>query len=274
MNRIYKLMFCSLLATLMSTPLVSATGATEPDGATEPTKSKPAATKKKSSASKSKSTAAPAKTEVAAAVSLPEAGAAPAPGSTAATPPVQQYQYSTRPPAIAGGANPFNRLLKVAKVPHQAASSDEIHDPTNEGSMILQPPLEAYDGLPQSETGLGNGVNWVKALDDGNIKPRWERTDPSAEPMVMDMNIVRVPKSSMPDVVFPHRQHTLWLACSNCHPDIFIPRKGANQINMAAIVLGQKCGVCHGKVSFPVSECKRCHSQPKKVAVNGGGPAQ
>jgi uncharacterized OB-fold protein len=40
---------------------------------------------------------------------------------------------------------------------------------------------------------------------------------------------------------------------------------------MAAILLGQKCGVCHGKVAFPVSECKRCHSQPKKVAVNGGG---
>jgi len=194
------------------------------------------------------------------------------PATSKATAPEPVYQYSTRPPAIAGGTNPFNRLLKVAKVPHQPPSNDEIHDPTNQGSTILQPPLEAYDGLPQTESGLGNGVDWVKALDDGHLKPRWERTDPTAEPMVMDMNIVRVPKSSMPDVVFPHRQHTLWLACSNCHPDIFIPRRGANQINMAAIVLGQKCGVCHGKVSFPVSECKRCHSQPKKVAVNGGGP--
>jgi len=244
MKRQSKIMFYSLLAALLAAPLFTATAA-------EAAKSKTAKTNPAADAS--------------AASTVPDSAAAPA---------VPQYQYSTRPPAIAGGANPFNRLLKVEKVPHQAASSDEIHDPTNEGSMILQPPMEAYDGLPQTETGLGNGVNWVKALDDGNIKPRWERTDPSAEPMVMDMNIVRVPKSSMPDVVFPHRQHTLWLACSNCHPDIFIPRKGANQINMAAIVLGQKCGVCHGKVSFPVSECKRCHSQPKKVAVNGGGPAQ
>lgn len=234
MNRLSKFMLCSLLAALLGTPLVSATAA---------------------QAAKSKAKPAPAA----------------APEAAAPTPLVQQYQ--TRP-AIAGGANPFNRLLKVARIPHMPASDDEIHDPTNEGTMILQPPLEAYDGLPQTETGLGNGVNWVKALDDGNIKPRWERTDPGAEPMVMDMNIVRVPKSSMPDVVFPHRQHTLWLACSNCHPDIFIPRRGANQINMAAIILGQKCGVCHGKVAFPVSECKRCHSQPKKVAVNGGGPAQ
>jgi len=246
MNRLSKLMLCSLLGALMAAPLCSATAA-------EPAKSKTA---------KSKT------------IPAPVADTASAVPDAATAPPVQQYQYPTRPPAIAGGANPFNRLLKVTKVPHQAASNDEIHDPTNEGTMLLQPPLEAYDGLPQSETGLGNGVNWVKALDDGNIKPRWERTDPSAEPMVMDMNIVRVPKSSMPDVVFPHRQHTLWLACSNCHPDIFIPRKGANQINMAAIILGQKCGVCHGKVSFPVSECKRCHSQPKKVAINGGGPAQ
>ena len=173
--------------------------------------------------------------------------------------------------AIAGGANPFNRLLKVARRPHMPPSEDDIHDHNNEGTQLLQPPLEAYEDLPKTESGLGNGIHWVKAMDDGNIKPRWERTDPNAEPMVMDMNIVRVPKSSMPDVVFPHRQHTLWLACSNCHPDIFIPRKGANQISMAAILLGQKCGVCHGKVAFPVSECKRCHSQPKKVAVNGGG---
>lgn len=236
MKRISKLILCSLLAT----PLVFTTAA---------------------QAAKSKS-------------KPPQTEAAPAAESAAAAPPVQEWKYSTRPAAIAGGANPFNRLLKVEKVPHQAASADEIHDPTNEGAKILQPPLEAYEGLPQTASGLGNGVDWVKALDDGNIKPRWDRTDPTAEPMVMDMNIVRVPKSSMPDVVFPHRQHTLWLACSNCHPDIFIPRKGANQINMAAIILGQKCGVCHGKVSFPVSECKRCHSQPKKVAVNGGGPAQ
>ena len=67
----------------------------------------------------------------------------------------------------------------------------------------------------------------------------------------MDMNIVREVKGSMPDVVYPHKQHTEWLDCSNCHPAIFVPQKGANQISMAAILLGEKCGVCHGKVAFP-----------------------
>jgi c(7)-type cytochrome triheme protein len=86
----------------------------------------------------------------------------------------------------------------------------------------------------------------------------------------MDLNIVREVKGSMPDVVYPHKQHTEWLDCSNCHPAIFIPQKGANQISMASILLGQKCGVCHGKVAFPVSECRLCHSRKKAVAAAAG----
>jgi c(7)-type cytochrome triheme protein len=82
----------------------------------------------------------------------------------------------------------------------------------------------------------------------------------------MDLNIVREVKGSMPDVVYPHKQHTEWLDCSNCHPSIFVPQKGANQISMASILLGQKCGVCHGKVAFPVSECRLCHSRKKTSA--------
>jgi len=27
--------------------------------------------------------------------------------------------------------------------------------------------------------------------------------------------------------------------------------------------MGQKCGVCHGKVAFPVTDCRRCHTQKK-----------
>ena len=46
-------------------------------------------------------------------------------------------------------------------------------------------------------------------------------------------------------------------------PAIFTPQKGANQMSMAGILLGKQCGVCHGKVAFPVSECRRCHSRKK-----------
>ena len=162
------------------------------------------------------------------------------------------------------GSNSFNRLLKITRR-HQPPTEDGIHDPENDGTHLLQPPREAFENLPKTLSDLGNGVDWVRAVDEHFISPRWDMNDPDEQPLVMDMNIIRFPKGSIPNELFPHRQHTLLLDCSNCHPSIFIPQKGANQISMAANLLGQKCGTCHGKVSFPFSECKRCHSQPKKV---------
>ena len=163
------------------------------------------------------------------------------------------------------GSNSFNRLLKITRR-HQPPAEDGIHDPENDGTHLLQPPREAFENLPKTLSDLGNGVDWVRAVDEHFISPRWDMNDPDEQPLVMDMNIIRFPRGSIPNELFPHRQHTLLLDCSNCHPSIFIPQKGANQISMAANLLGQKCGTCHGKVSFPFSECKRCHSQPKKVA--------
>jgi c(7)-type cytochrome triheme protein len=67
----------------------------------------------------------------------------------------------------------------------------------------------------------------------------------------------------MPNVVFPHFPHTYWLDCGNCHPDIFVMKKGANPISMVKIVNGEFCGRCHGRVAFPISNCSRCHVKPK-----------
>lgn len=160
-------------------------------------------------------------------------------------------------------SNVFNRLLKKEKQKNAPPTKDGIHDTANEGTHVLQPPLIAYDGLPKSE--FGNYVDWVKSLQDGKIRPRYDRLDPRVEPLVMNLDIVREVKASMPDVVFPHEPHTQWLHCSNCHPKIFIPQRNANVINMSAILLGQKCGVCHGTVAFPITtkSCKKCHSKPK-----------
>jgi len=160
-------------------------------------------------------------------------------------------------------ANVFNRLLKKIKDPNASPTEDGIHDTANEGTHALQPPKVAYEGLPTTE--FGNHIDWVKALDSGKLNPRYDRTDPDVEPFVMDLDIVRPVKASVPDVVFPHKPHTQWLHCSNCHPKIFVPQRLANQINMSQIILGKKCGVCHGKVSFPptTKSCKKCHSKPK-----------
>ncbi len=181
-----------------------------------------------------------------------------APAPVAATP----APVST--PAPTADVNSFNRLLTIHKR-NLPPAEDGIHDPANNETHALQPPLEAFKDLPKSTA--GNRVNWVKSMNDKKIVPRYDRLDPKAEPVIMDLNIVREVKGSMPDVVYPHKQHTEWLDCSNCHPAIFIPQKGANQISMASILLGQKCGVCHGKVAFPVSECRLCHSQPKAAAA-------
>lgn len=163
----------------------------------------------------------------------------------------------------------FNRLLRPLDKRNLAPPDDGIHDPENEGTHMLQPPAVGMAELVKSN--FGNRVDWVASLESKKVTPRWERTNPDAEGIVMDMNILRVPRGSMPNVVFPHKQHTEWLECSNCHPAIFIPQKGANQISMPLILLGQKCGVCHGKVSFPISECRKCHSQKKDVPQRAAG---
>jgi c(7)-type cytochrome triheme protein len=169
------------------------------------------------------------------------------------------------------GVNAFNRLLRPAARNNPPPPEDGIHDAANDGTYALQPPRSAYATLPRANA--GNRVDWVAALGEKRIQPRWDKADPKAAGFALDLNIVREVKGSMPDVVYPHKQHTEWLDCSNCHPAIFIPQKGANQISMAAILLGEKCGVCHGKVAFPVSECRLCHSKKKDLAPNVAGAA-
>ena len=170
---------------------------------------------------------------------------------------------ATKSVAVKGGgkAVQFNRLLRKPKTWNPPPPEDGIHDPDNEGTYLLQPPKEAFKDMPKAIS--GNRVDWVKALNAGIIAPRYDRLDPTAEGEIFDFNVLREVRGSMPNVLFPHDRHTQWLACENCHDDIFIPEVGANQISMAQILMGQKCGVCHGKVAFPVTDCRRCHTQKK-----------
>ena len=203
-----------------------------------------------------------AKTATASAPAAPSpAPAAAVPAAVAAAPRTAVDVSANTSGASAADINSFNRLLKPVGKRNPPPAEDGIHDPANDGTLALMAPLAAYGPLPKSLA--GNRVNWVKAIEENKINPRWDRQDPTAAPVVIDLNIVREVKGSMPDVVYPHKQHTEWLDCSNCHPAIFVPQKGANAISMAAILLGEKCGVCHGKVAFPVSECRLCHSKKK-----------
>ena len=206
-----------------------------------------------------------AKTSIAlASVLLLFAGAAWAQGasqSASAAAPAQE--------AVAG-ANAFNRLLAPPVRRNLPPAEDGIHDPTSPGTLLLQVPLAAFDPLPKANA--GNRVNWVCAADSGKIRPLWNAADHKALPKVLDLNIVREVKGSMPDVVFAHKRHTDLLDCADCHPALFKTQKGANQMSMAAIMLGDSCGACHGRVAFPVSECRLCHSKAK--AFVGAGSSQ
>jgi c(7)-type cytochrome triheme protein len=65
---------------------------------------------------------------------------------------------------------------------------------------------------------------------------------------------------NIPNAVFPHKAHTAWLDCNNCHPDPFnIKKKTTKHFEMRFILEGQFCGVCHMTVAFPMQDCKRCH---------------
>ncbi len=146
---------------------------------------------------------------------------------------------------------------------------DGLHDPRGPGLALLQQPAEALSALPRDTA--GNLVRWVKALDDGVIEPRANLLS-GTQVRLRDQDIIIAKFGSMPAVKFPHRQHTLWLDCANCHNGLFIDQIGANKFSMTAILNGEQCGLCHGAVSFPLTECNRCHSVPNASLRRGAAP--
>lgn len=139
---------------------------------------------------------------------------------------------------------------------------DGIHDPEVPALAVLQEPRQALAALPPDTA--GNLVNWVKALDDGAIKPR-SSVLPDTRVNIRDTDVLLKNTGEMAMVRFPHRQHTAWLDCTNCHDHVFQQKAGATKISMAMILRGEKCGVCHGAVAFPITECNRCHSVERKI---------
>ncbi|OGP14762.1 MAG: hypothetical protein A2054_06920 [Deltaproteobacteria bacterium GWA2_55_10] len=79
--------------------------------------------------------------------------------------------------------------------------------------------------------------------------------------IVLNSKSESMQKAGVDPVVFPHWFHRIRFKCKVCHEDIFILKKGANDINMAAIMSGEFCGKCHnGLVAWEPLYCDRCHS--------------
>ncbi|MEO5349336.1 MAG: hypothetical protein H7836_06795 [Magnetococcus sp. YQC-3] len=78
-------------------------------------------------------------------------------------------------------------------------------------------------------------------------------------------------------VIYPHWFHRIRFRCKVCHGELgFIMRAGANKIDMAGIMEGKHCGMCHnGDIAWNVEQCDRCHSglPGLKTGIRGGDSA-
>ena len=144
---------------------------------------------------------------------------------------------------------------KVVSNPRFDAKS-RVYDREGPAYPLLQSAAKALKRFPADR--LGN-IDWVQALDRGLITPRVSVSGAGAMKRRSDEIIMRNTRE-MPWVMFPHKQHTEWLDCSNCHPEPFQENTGSNQITMDSIMRGQHCGLCHDRVAFPTFACERCHS--------------
>ena len=151
----------------------------------------------------------------------------------------------------------------------QPLQADGIHDTDNPALGLLQQPEEALSVLPRARQ--GNHVDWAAALRSGMIRPR-TNVFPETKIKVLDRDVIMEDTAGMPMVRFPHRPHTEWLDCKNCHDRIFKAKRGANAVTMRAILQGDFCGQCHGAVAFPLTQCARCHSVPRPSGVGGSRP--
>jgi c(7)-type cytochrome triheme protein len=134
---------------------------------------------------------------------------------------------------------------------------DPFYDHDNPGYERLQRSGDALNGLPVDRDGK---VDWVNALRSKEITPR-ERLDGSPREPALELDIIMRNTKQMPNVRFPHRAHTEWLDCSNCHPDPFAQKAGTATIRMEDIFRGNFCGKCHDRVAFVTHRnCYRCHS--------------
>ena len=116
-------------------------------------------------------------------------------------------------------------------------------------------------GMPRER--FGNGIDWETAEKVGLIKPIdfLEGASAGKAPLTPQKDFAISTKvEGMPEIIFSHKKHTVWNGCEVCHPEIFLGiKKGTTKYTMIELFEGKYCGVCHDKVAFPQTDCRRCH---------------
>jgi c(7)-type cytochrome triheme protein len=147
-----------------------------------------------------------------------------------------------------------------------AGKGDPNHPPgdANQFGRAKHPIALEVSDLPKDQYGL---INWADALRQGKVTPKGSLNPDEPDMPPFDLSFDIPTKSNfMPNVIFPHKIHTMWLTCTNCHPAIFLMNHTENNKNMTMpkIAAGEFCGRCHNRVAFPLSDCLRCHVVPKE----------
>ncbi len=142
---------------------------------------------------------------------------------------------------------------------------------TKFGFIDPTPDVTSLKFLPKDSYGF---VDWVRSISEGLISPK-DSLDKDAKvfealpPEAADNVLIKSKFEFMPDVMFPHSRHTVWLKCSVCHPQIFASKAGETpDLSMTGIWKGRFCGRCHDRVAFPIRNCFKCHSVPKQVKTD------
>ena len=152
-------------------------------------------------------------------------------------------------------AEPVTRPVRLGPT---LSPKSEAYDPAGIAYGQLQAPRAAMSGFAADSL---DNIDWVATLRLGLIEPRAELRRQGTMRLREDEILMRNTRE-MPWVLFPHRAHTEWLACSNCHPKPFVDRRAANTVTMDSIMRGEHCGMCHDRVAFSIFACERCHSVP------------
>jgi len=149
---------------------------------------------------------------------------------------------------------------------HTKENCDKCH---NGDINYAKDKFRELSALPQAVN--GNKIDWVKALNDGDIKPADYVLEEIAPINFEKEILIESPWAGISEILFPHKAHGRWLDCSNCHPEIFqIKYMASEGLAMKAILNSEFCGVCHGRVSFPTNDnCKRCHPDMKNPGKSG-----
>lgn len=112
----------------------------------------------------------------------------------------------------------------------------------------------------------GNRIDWSVALEEKWITPVRYLSIPPLPDEVNEKKLeMDATWSGVSPSVFPHRRHTNWLDCSDCHPAVFNIKLKASNVQMEQILNGEFCGQCHGSVAFPLTDCQRCHPRMKNI---------